>query len=59
MKSEKELKDGYNKIADVAIPKMQEQLNNALNQGDWDTAMESCFTLLVNLASLEAIDRIF
>ena len=57
MKTEQEIKDGINKVI-PNIKKMVEELKEHILNENWDDAQETCFTILVNVAALEAAERV-
>jgi hypothetical protein len=57
MKTEKQITDSIDKVK-LSLQHTVETLKQEVDRYDWAEAQETCFTLLVNIAALEAAERI-
>lgn len=57
MKTEKQITDSIDQVK-LSLQRTVETLKSEVDRAEWDDAQDTCFTLLVNMAALEAAERI-
>jgi hypothetical protein len=57
MKTEKQITDSIDQVK-LSLQRTVETLKSEVDRYEWDAAQDTCFTLLVNMAALEAAERI-
>lgn len=58
MKTEQHIKNELVKLKTKDTPGNQDKLAESIENGDWNEALEACFTLTANIAALITAERV-